>query len=282
MLLSHPTEPTLLMAEVPRRASCSFPSAGTWSDLPETLLLQSSRFPQQHRANSAPSCRTPCTSLGGQGPISQPLPEALDGALPADGALGLVLHLLSHGHPVQHSQPHHGLRLQVGPLQELGRLDGRLPVALGRGEEGAAQSWDPAVMDCKLLITSRSLSPAQLLQRGWHRPRHPTHKAEAAPDAGLHIAAPERRHLPQLARDLDGLVEQDAKVPLVTQSPGVRHLAEEICQQDRHIAPLEIWLMLSIHQAGHKHRGAVRGSDQGPHCLSPAGSSNKREKLSYD
>lgn len=71
----------------------------------------------------------------------RPLPEALDGALPADGALGLVLHLLGHGDAVQHGQPHHGLRLQVGPLQELGRLDGRLAVALGRGGRGGeAQS----------------------------------------------------------------------------------------------------------------------------------------------
>lgn len=170
MLLSHPTEPMMLMAEVTRKAFCSFPCAGAWSDLPEILLLQSSQFPQQLRANSAPPCRTPCTFLGGQGPISQPLPEALDGALPADGALGLVLHLLSHGHPVQHGQPHHGLRLQVGPLQKLGRLDGRLPVALGRGEEGATQSWDLAVMGCKLLTNSGSLSLSWLLQRGWHRP----------------------------------------------------------------------------------------------------------------
>lgn len=38
-------------------------------------------------------------------------------------------------------------------------------------------------------------------------------------------------------------MEQDAKVPLVTQSPGIRHLAEEICQQDRHTALLERQLM---------------------------------------
>lgn len=142
-----------------------------------------------------------------------------------------MLHLLSHGHPVQHGQPHHGLRLQVGPLQKLGRLDGGLPVALGRGEEGATQSWDLAVMGCKLLTNSGSLSLSWLLQRGWHRPWHPTHKAEAAADAGLHVAAPKCRHLPELAWDLDGLVEQDAQVPLVTQSPSIRHLAEEICSR---------------------------------------------------
>lgn len=39
------------------------------------------------------------------------LPEALDGALPTDRALGLMLHLLSNGDPMQNSQPHHGLGL---------------------------------------------------------------------------------------------------------------------------------------------------------------------------
>lgn len=98
-------------------------------------------------------------------------------------------------------------------------------------------------MGCKPLATCGSLSLVWLLQRGQHRPWHPTHKTEAAADAGLHVAAPERRHLSQLAWDLDGLVEQDTKVPLVTQSPGIRHLAEKICQQDRHTALLETWLM---------------------------------------
>lgn len=90
----------------------------------------------------------------------------------------------------------------------------------GEGEEGTAQSWAAATVGCR--------SPAQLLQTG-RGPRPCTHKAEAAADAGLHVAAPERRHLAQLARDLDGLVEQDAQVPLVTQAPGICHLAEEIC-----------------------------------------------------
>lgn len=98
-------------------------------------------------------------------------------------------------------------------------------------------------MVCKLLATSERLSPAWLVQRGWHRPWHPTYKAEAATDAGFHVAAPKCCHFPQLAWDLDGLVEQDTKVPLVTQSPGVCHLAEEICWQDGHIAPLETWLI---------------------------------------
>lgn len=31
-------------------------------------------------------------------------------------------------------------------------------------------------------------------------------------------------------------MEQDPEVPLVTQSPGVGHLAEKVCGQDRHTA----------------------------------------------
>lgn len=47
------------------------------------------------------------------------LPEALDGTLPTDRALGLMLHLFSNGDPMQNSQPHHRLGLQVDPFQEL-------------------------------------------------------------------------------------------------------------------------------------------------------------------
>lgn len=109
-----------------------------------------------------------------------------------------------------------------------------------------SRNWDTSMADFPLLWGGRgrgcselgpgchgvqvpchlgSLSPAQT----GPGPSPRTHKAEAAADAGLHIAAPKRRHLPQLARDLDGLVEQDPEVPLVTQAPGVGHLAEEIC-----------------------------------------------------
>lgn len=71
-----------------------------------------------------------------------------------------------------------------------------------------------------------------------------THESEAAADAGLHVAAPEGCHLPELPRDLDGLVEQDAQVPLVTQAPGVRHLAEEVCGgTDRETAPSDTRLV---------------------------------------
>lgn len=48
--------------------------------------------------------------------VFSPIPEPLDGALPTDRALGLMLYLLSDGDPVQNGQPHHRLRLQVDPL----------------------------------------------------------------------------------------------------------------------------------------------------------------------
>lgn len=160
-----------------------------------------------------------------------------------------MLHLLGHGDAVQHGQPHHGLRLQVGPLQELGRLDGRLAVALGRGGTGGeAQSRTQLPRD------TRSSPPAR--PHGGASPGHRgTHESEAAADAGLHIAAPEGRHLPQLARDLDGLMEQDTQVPLVAQAPGVRHLAEEVCGgTDRETAPSDTRLV-----PGHsrQHGGAA-------------------------
>ena len=65
---------------------------------------------------------------------SPSVPEADDGALLADVALGLVLGRLGGGHAVQHGQPHHGLGLQAHPLQEVRHLDGRLPRGLAGGE----------------------------------------------------------------------------------------------------------------------------------------------------
>lgn len=55
-----------------------------------------------------------------------------------------------------------------------------------------------------------------------------SHQSEAAADAGLHVAAAEGRHLSQLAGDLDGLVQQQAEVSLVSQPSGARHLTEQI------------------------------------------------------
>lgn len=52
------------------------------------------------------------------------------------------------------------------------------------------------------------------------------HHAEAAADAGLHVAAPEGSHLAQLAGDLDGFVEQHAEVTLVGQTSRTTHLPE--------------------------------------------------------
>lgn len=55
--------------------------------------------------------------------VLYPIPEPFDGALSTDRALGLMFHLLSDGDPMQNSQPHHRLRLQVDPLQELGSFN---------------------------------------------------------------------------------------------------------------------------------------------------------------
>ena len=54
-----------------------------------------------------------------------------------------------------------------------------------------------------------------------------TYKLEAAADAGLDVAAPEGGHLPQLPRDLDGVVEEEPQAPLVTEARGAGHLAEQ-------------------------------------------------------
>lgn len=62
------------------------------------------------------------------------LPETFDGALPTDRALGLMLHLFSNGDPMQNSQPHHGLGLQVDPFQELCNFNDWLPSALEKQE----------------------------------------------------------------------------------------------------------------------------------------------------
>lgn len=43
-----------------------------------------------------------------------------------------------------------------------------------------------------------------------------TYVLEAAADAGFDVGASESGHLPQLSRDLDGLVEQKTELPLVT------------------------------------------------------------------
>lgn len=70
--------------------------------------------------------------------------------------------------------------------------------------------------------------------------RRSTHESEAAADAGLHVAAPERCHLTQLPWHLDGLVQQHTQVPLVTQPACVRHLAEEVCKGTGRGQPCEM------------------------------------------
>lgn len=51
---------------------------------------------------------------------------------------------------------------------------------------------------------------------------------EAAANTGLDVGAPEGSHLPELLRDLDGLVEQQTELPLVTRVTCRRYLAEEV------------------------------------------------------
>ena len=56
-----------------------------------------------------------------------------------------------------------------------------------------------------------------------------TYVLEAAAHAGFDVAAPEGRHLAKLPRDLDGVVQQEPQLPLVTGVPGARYLPEQIC-----------------------------------------------------
>lgn len=51
---------------------------------------------------------------------------------------------------------------------------------------------------------------------------------EAAAHAGFDVGASEGGHLPQLPRDLDGFVEQQAELPLVARVARRRNLAEEV------------------------------------------------------
>ena len=51
---------------------------------------------------------------------------------------------------------------------------------------------------------------------------------EAAADTGLDVGAPEGGHLAQLPGDLDGVVQQQAQLPLVARVPRRRHLVEQV------------------------------------------------------
>ena len=65
-------------------------------------------------------------------------PEAHDGTLLADVALGLVLGRLGGGHAVQHGQPHHGLGLHAHPVHKLPGLQLHLVTHLqGTKTQGA-------------------------------------------------------------------------------------------------------------------------------------------------
>ena len=63
--------------------------------------------------------------------VSLHRPEADDGTLLADVALGLVLCRLGSSHAMQDGQPHHGLGLQAHPVQEHGGLQLGFVVGLG-------------------------------------------------------------------------------------------------------------------------------------------------------
>lgn len=60
-----------------------------------------------------------------------------------------------------------------------------------------------------------------------------TYKLEAAPDAGLDVAAPEGGHLPQLPGDLDGVVQQQPQPALVTEASGTCHLFEQVWRKEK-------------------------------------------------
>lgn len=56
---------------------------------------------------------------------------------------------------------------------------------------------------------------------------------EAAANTGFNITAPKCCHFPQLPGDLDGVVKQQAKLPLVTHFCRPRHFPEEVYEGDR-------------------------------------------------
>ena len=71
-------------------------------------------------------------------------PEAHDGTLLADVALGLVLGRLGGGHAVQHGQPHHGLGLHAHPVHKLPGLQLHLVTHLkGTNTQGFRTAGDP-------------------------------------------------------------------------------------------------------------------------------------------
>lgn len=55
---------------------------------------------------------------------------------------------------------------------------------------------------------------------------------EAAADAGLNVTAPEGCYFPQLPRDLDGIVKQQTKLPLVTHLCWPCHLLKETYKEE--------------------------------------------------
>lgn len=54
-----------------------------------------------------------------------------------------------------------------------------------------------------------------------------TYMLEAAPDARFDVAAPERCHLSELPWDLDGIMQQEPQLPLITRIPRRGHLVKQ-------------------------------------------------------
>lgn len=57
-----------------------------------------------------------------------------------------------------------------------------------------------------------------------------TYVLKAAANTRLDVGAAKGSHLPQLPRDLDGFMEQQTELPLVTRVTCRCYLAEEVCE----------------------------------------------------
>lgn len=54
-----------------------------------------------------------------------------------------------------------------------------------------------------------------------------TYKLEAAAHGRFNVGAAKGRHLPELAGNLDGVMEEEAEAPLVTEACGAGDLSEQ-------------------------------------------------------
>lgn len=97
-------------------------------------------------------------------------PEADDGTLLADVALGLVFGGLGGSHAVQHGQPDHGLRFQTHPVQEHGSLQFWLIVSLDGGQRRNFESTVSYDDDDDVALAGNR-NPRYLLKSGGRRGR---------------------------------------------------------------------------------------------------------------